>query len=95
MPPSNSGAEQFGAQDRLRTELEGKIQKVDEKCDGKTSTASFHWAIGIFISVCVAGIIIFMNLYLNVSDKIEKLQNRLTVIETVLKQNPSLRFPSN
>jgi hypothetical protein len=65
--------------ERLRVELEGKIGKVDEKIDKKLPGNIFYWVVGIIIAPLIFGSFLYT---FYVSDKLDKMDSRLTQLET-------------
>lgn len=69
-------------EDKLRIDLQGKIDKVDLKVDQKVSNHVFYWVTPISILI-LAGIFGYaFNQLSKSNDKIDLINDRLTRIET-------------
>jgi uncharacterized membrane protein YukC len=72
--------------DKLRDEIDKKLNTFDAKIDQKVSYTSFHWTLGIFISLVVTAIGTCYFLYFKSSEKQEMLGERILMLELKSKK---------
>ena len=70
--------------DKLRNEIEGKIEKLDTKIDQKISYHVFYWMMGVLISLTVGTISTAFFLIFKLNDGNAKFKEQLIRIESKL-----------